>query len=1071
MHDDSSSVEGRLGQVRRRLIRPNIWGDSVPLTVEAWTVPDSPDGTVGEPVPVDVALAADYQPAGPGYGWARPWGTTWLKVSGRVPDEWAGASVEAEIDLGFVGDNTGFQAEGMLWTELPDGTWGPRRGLHPMNHHVAVTGAGGAAGGEEVSYLVEAAANPPIMDWPPDPNSDRDTAADRPWYHLGQVRLRVVHPEVRALDEDITTLRGLMRQLPLDAVRRHDIVAALSAMLDRLDPLDVVGTAAAARAELAAVLASPAVPSAHRISAIGHAHIDSAWLWPVRETVRKCARTFSNVVRLMEDDPEVMFACSQAAQYEWMRDRYPNVFADIADRVAEGRWVPVGGMWVEADGNVSGGEALARQFLHGQRFFREHFGVTCTEVWIPDVFGYPASMPQLYRLAGCDRFLTQKMSWNATNVFPHHTFWWEGIDGSQVFTHFPPVDTYNASFRADELVGSVRRFREKGHATRSLMPFGYGDGGGGPNAKMLEQWHRVRDLEGMPRIEMESPRAFFDAAIAEYPDAPVWVGELYLEIHRGTYTSQARTKVGNRRSELLLREAELFAVLAGAGSPDAYPAAELDRTWKTVLFHQFHDILPGSSIGWVHREAEATYAEVAETLEGIIGTSLGGVAGAAGRAVVANAAPHDRVEVALVDATVASALGGGLDSAIDTGSARTQTLSDGLVAVRLAAPAMGIAPAVALEVDQPVAAGGRTLDNGVLRVEVADDGTLSSVIHLPSGREALAAGSRGALVQLHHDLPADYDAWDIDEYYRNRVEDLCGPCDIELIDAGPLVGRIRVRRRFRSSEITLTYELRAGSRRLDVACEIDWHERHHLLKLGFDLDVRTTDATREIQFGHLETPIHTNTTWDAARFEVCAHRWVDVGEPGFGVAILNDGRYGHDFTRRVARDGSASSTVARVSLLKGATFPDPRGDLGHHRVTVSLMPHDMPFRKAGVIAEGYRLNLPLRVVAPTSGSGPVADAGAVPAAPVAVDRPSVVVEAVKLAEDGSGDLVVRLYESYGARAEPEVRFGWPVDVVAVDLLEDEREDLPPCGLGVIDDTTVRLAMRPFQIVTLRARRR
>ncbi|WP_374101071.1 alpha-mannosidase, partial [Streptomyces phytophilus] len=356
---------------------------------------------------------------------------------------------------------------------------------------------------------------------------------------------------------------------------------------------------------------------------VGHAHIDSAWLWPVRETVRKCARTFTNMTALAAEYPELVFACSSAQQYAWMKERHPEVFDRIRKAVAAGTWAPVGGMWVEADGNLPGGEALARQLVHGRRFFEEEFGIGQAGVWLPDSFGYTAAYPQLARLAGAEWFLTQKLSWNETNRLPHHTFAWEGIDGTRIFTHFPPVDTYNAELTGAELAHAERNFADKGPATRSLVPFGFGDGGGGPTRSMLEKARRLRDLEGSPRVKSGAPDAFFAAARAEYERLPVWRGELYLENHRGTYTSQARTKRGNRRSEALLREAELWAATAAVRAGAPYPYERLAAVWERVLLNQFHDILPGTSIAWVHRQAEQVYGEVRAELEAIIAEALG----------------------------------------------------------------------------------------------------------------------------------------------------------------------------------------------------------------------------------------------------------------------------------------------------------------------------------------------------------------------------------------------------------------------------------------------------------------
>jgi alpha-mannosidase len=1069
VHDDRAVVEARLRRVMDERVRPALRSARRPLEVEAWDVP-------GEPVPVGEALAATYRPFAVGAPWGRPWGTTWFRLRGRVPDEWRGRRVEAVVNLGFT-NAPGFQAEGMLWGPDPGGAdrWVPLRGLHPFNHDIAV--ADPAAGGEVVDLLVEAAANPTLTDHRPNPSSDLLTSGDAPIYSLARAELVVVEADVVELREDVRTLTELMAELPLDQPRRHEILRALERMLDTLVLDDVAGTAVAARAELIDVLARPAVPSAHRLSAIGHAHIDSAWLWPIRETRRKCARTFSNVLSLMDDHPELVFACSQAAQYEWMRDEYPSVFEGIVERTAEGRWVPVGGMWVEPDANLAGGEALVRQITHGQRFFTEHLGRRSTEVWIPDVFGYPAALPQIMRLGGIDRFLTQKMSWNKTNRFPHHTFWWEGIDGSTVFTHFPPIDSYNALFKPMMLNHAVENFSEKGRATRSLMPFGFGNGGGGPNRQMLQQFRRVRDLEGLPRIEMESPEAFFDAAIAEYPDAPRWVGELYFETHRGTFTSQAKTKAGNRRCELLLREAELWCTAAyGTSSEAGYPTAALDRIWKTVLLHQFHDILPGSSIGWVHREAEATYLELIDQLTTIIDDAVELLAADAPR--IANAAPHDRDEVVVFTAAAApfaSPTTDGTGAGLDGSSPDVQVLADGVsIAARIRVPAMATAPLVPAAPDDAVTydADERVLANAHLAVAFDDDGLVRSIRHLGSGREVLAPGRRANLLQLHPDLPNEYDAWDLDDFYRRQVDDLVALDRFEVVEVGPLVGRVRVTRSFRSSSVVQVVELRAGSSRLDVHTDVEWHERDHVLKVSFPVDVHADHLTREIQFGHLATAIHTNTSWDAARFEVCAHRWVDVAEPGFGVALLNDAKYGHDASRiRTATDTTA--TDLRLTLLKGAQYPDPHADEGHHAFTYALVPHTGSFRDAGIIEEGYRLNIaprviPARAAAPSTTDGAGADdVAAVDHVLVRSSNPAVVVEAVKPADDGSGDLVVRLYESWGSRSSFELELAAPPSTVAVvDLLEEPNPTIPAVDLAV-RDRAVLGELRPFQILTLR----
>ncbi len=543
MHDDRRLVEQRLDRVLKERVQPAAYAASVPLELSVWQVPD-------EPVPVAEALRATYEPFAVGQAWGRPWSTSWFRAVGSVPAQWAGRRVEAVFDLGFHGGWPGNQAEALVY----DATGRPLKGVAPRNQYVPLGNP--STGAERVELLVEAAANPDVLGngFQPTPLGDKATAGDAPLYRLVRADLAVLDEDAWHLGFDMEVLAELMAELAVADPRRHDILRALERAMDVLDVDGVAAGAARARELLAPALAKPAHASAHTLSAVGHAHIDSAWLWPLRETMRKASRTFANVTALAAEYPELVFACSQAQQYAWVRDRYPEIFQRMREAIKAGQWAPVGGMWVEADGILPGGEALARQLVHGKRFFLDEFGVECEGVWLPDSFGYTAAYPQLARLAGMRWFLTQKLSWNDTNTLPHHTFWWEGIDGSRVFTHFPPVDTYNASFRGAQLAHAVRNYAEKGGGTRSLVPFGHGDGGGGPTREMLEKARRLRDLEGSARVVIEDPDTFFRAAQAEYANAPVWSGELYLELHRATYTTQARTKAGNRRSEHLLRD-------------------------------------------------------------------------------------------------------------------------------------------------------------------------------------------------------------------------------------------------------------------------------------------------------------------------------------------------------------------------------------------------------------------------------------------------------------------------------------------------------------------------------------
>ncbi|MEU1436433.1 glycoside hydrolase family 38 C-terminal domain-containing protein [Streptomyces sp. NPDC005786] len=1014
MHHDRTVTERRLARVLDQRLRPAVYRESLPLDVAIWNVS-------GEPVPVSDGIAAPYEPVRTGATWGPAWSTSWFRISGTVPTAWAGERVEAVLDLGFGTTQPGFSAEGLVYRA--DGT--PVKALNPRNAWLPI--AEPACGGEEFVYYVEAAANPVIFDsgaggdpFVPTraggvaPWLHGDGAPDEPLYRLTRMDFAVFDSVVWELVQDLDVLGGLMHQLPEDSTRRLQLAHALDRALDVIDLQEIGGSAAHAREILAPALASPAHAGAHRVSAVGHAHIDTAWLWPVRETVRKAARTVSNVTALMDDHPGFRFVMSQAQQLAWLKEQRPEVFARVVEKVRTGQFLPTGSLWVEPDTNLSGGESLVRQFVHGKRFYLEEFGVETKDMWLPDTFGYNAALPQLMKLAGIEWFLTQKISWNTTNAFPHHTFWWEGIDGTRIFSHFPPVDSYNGDLSGADIGHTERNFRDKGAANRSLVPFGYGDGGGGPTREMLARAERLADLEGSARLEMEGPAEFFTKAREEYADAPVWVGELYLELHRGTLTSQLATKQGNRRSEHLLREAELWAATATLRTGRPYPYEALDRVWKTVLLHQFHDILPGTSIAWVHREAEETYAEVARELGEVIDTAqrslaAGGSGSGTGGETVFNAAPHAR---------------------------------DGVPALGASPRARAAGPVAA----RPAEDGGFVLDNGLVRITVDDRGLVTSALDLTAGREALAPGTVGNLLQLHQDFPNQWDAWDVDTFYRNTVRDLT---EADEVSAAP--GGVRVVRSFNASRITQVLRLDEGSRRLDIETDIDWQECEKILKATFPLDIRAAESSAEIPFGHVRRPTHTNTSWDNARFEICAHRYLHLSEPGWGAALVNDSSYGHDVTRDVRSDGG-TTTTARVSLLRAPLFPDPDCDRGEHRLRYGLVLgadiHD-------AIREGYHFNLPERAVPGGAAVEPL----------VLTDEDGVVIEAVKLADDRSGDVVVRLYESGGGRVRTTLRAGFPVASARItDLLERDLEGaVAPAFRG----SEVTLSLRPFQILTLR----
>ncbi|HET8606121.1 MAG TPA: glycoside hydrolase family 38 C-terminal domain-containing protein [Gaiellaceae bacterium] len=893
------------------------------------------------------------------------WATYWFRVRATVPEEWRGR----RVDLLFVSNS-----EAALWR---DGA--------------VVQGLNTGGDGERPDAVIGDPAEPgPVELW-------IELACNGMFGRRGSARaeaildrceLALFDPDAWRLYFDFETLRALEAADGVDPSWAGELRGELNRFCNEGDP-----------AILGALYERRNAARAHELRAIGHGHLDTAWLWPLAESYRKAVRTFASQVRYMDDYPEYRFACSQAQQLAWVRDRNPDLWRRIREKVETGQFVPVGGSWIEPDCNVPAGESLLRQFLHGQRFFEAELGRRCREFWSPDAFGYAGQLPQLLREAGMTRFLTQKLSWNKFNRPDHHTFVWQGDDGSEVLGHYPPADTYNSDATAAELREVVRRYSDHDRSRTSLLVFGHGDGGGGPERSMLERLRRARDLQGLPRTRQVTSEEFFDALEAEGGERPVVVGELYLEYHRGTYTSQARTKAGNRRCERALHDAEFLSCLAGGD----YPRAELDRLWKLLLLQQFHDILPGSSIRLVYEDAERDLAEVE--------------AGAEALCAAAATAGEVPLNTTGVERREAAATPGGR-----------------LVVVE--APPYGFGAIV--EPDDEVRVDGLVLENRHLRAELAEDGTLVSLVERSAGRETLAAP--GNRLELYEDLPNDFDAWDIDPFHLETRRDARPATSWQLVTSVELRGEIAFERELgEASRLRQVVRLDAGARRLEFHTEVDWHESHTLLKVCFPLAVRARTATYEMPFGYAERPTHFSTSWDRARYEVPGHRFADLSEHGFGAAVLTDSKYGY----------SCHGSELRVSLLRSPKSPDPEADMGVHRFAYALLPHAGGWREAGVVAEALRFNAPLRWgTGPGSGSFASVDGG-------------LLLDTVKRAED-SDALVLRLYEPHGGRGVARVRLAGGVGAaVRANALEDDGDAL------AVEDGAIVVPYRPHEVVTVK----
>ncbi|WP_230993572.1 alpha-mannosidase [Streptomyces endocoffeicus] len=1002
------------------------------VEVEAWAVPDA-----GEPVSVAHALGLgqdagrgipDYQPFALGGSWGPAWSTTWFRIQGSVAPSVEGP-VDLLLDLGWFDHSVGGHCEALVFTR--HGTI--VKGLHPRQSQIRLRGGGTGhelldSEGRFLLY-VEAAANPLLLGLPPFVVTEHgEKGAREPFeqFRLRRAETAVFSPDVHALSCDLDVLGGLAAELGEEEPRRWRLLRAIEESLDVYTAESPEASAREARTVLAPLLASPAHASAHRITAVGHAHMDSAWLWPLRETVRKLARTVSNVLALLDAHQDLVYTMSAAQHFTWLEEHYPDLFARVRQYVEQGRFIPVGGMWVEPDGVIPTGESMVRQLTYGKRYFLGRFGIDTRELWLPDSFGYSGALPQLARRAGARWFLTQKISWNDTTTFPHHSFWWEGIDGTRIFTHFPPAETYAAEVTARELGHAVATFKDKAIASHSLLPYGYGDGGGGPTREMAERLRRFADLEGAPKVTPRTPHEFFEDAEAELREvsettpsmAPVYRGELYLELHRGTLTSQTAMKQHNRRCESLLRAAEYLSAAASLLRGRPYPHEELDDIWRSVLLLQFHDILPGTSISWVHREARATYQSLETRLHALIEQSVA----AFGREQSGPAT-------------------GVLPPFVPDWS--TPSVSHGV-------------PVKVIDGDA-----GTVLDNDVVRVVIDKTGHVTSLVDTRNGREVVPPGRRLNELQLFRDEPVCWDAWDVDRHALRHPEVIDDVTARRVLHEGPDAG-IEVVRRVGTSTIVLTMWLRAGAARLETECVVDWQEREHLLKAAVPVHIMARTARFETQYGYVERPLLVNTEAEEAMFEAAMHRYVQVSDGGhYGLAVINNTMYGAD-----AR-AESDSTVFRLSLLRGARFPDPDADVGRHTFRWAVLPGaDVPT----AVESAASFNAPDIAVLPHLA----------PLVGLKLLTGHAIVDWVKLADDGSGDLVVRVYETQGgpARALLHLCDALGPDAVAreTDLLEREpAADGPPLALsGTSGDARpadgAHLALGPFQVATLRITR-
>lgn len=785
------------------------------------------------------------------------------------------------------------------------------------------------------------------------------------------------------------------------------------------------------------------------VSCIGHTHIDCAWLWTLRQTREKAQRSFATVLELMRRFPEYKFTSSQPLLYKFVKEEAPELYKEIKARIAEGRWECEGGMWVEADCNIPTGESFVRQFIYGKRFFREEFGKDNRVLWLPDVFGYSAALPQILKGCGIDWFVTSKISWNDTNKMPYDTFIWQGIDGTPVKAYFLTSQNrqkgqapsrqvnYNGTTEPRMIAGTYDRYQQKNLSDEVMITYGFGDGGGGPTAEQIETAKRLsHGVPGIPNTRFEHVSPFLSRLEEklEGKEIPKWAGELYLEYHRGTYTSIAKNKKNNRKSEFLYMNAEYLAETAKHLFGEKTPKALLREGWETLLTNQFHDIIPGSSIGPVYDQSDIDYAKIMYAGRNMVADTKEKIASkinAERGFVIFN--PNSFKADALVVA-------GGKTGYVKGIHAKGYATADNFKFTN------NIKLDVTFTTGTKI--GGGIVETPLLLAKFDENWVLTSLYDKKAEREVLREGGAGNELRVYADYPDNYDNWEWQEYSLADYRKLTAVSDVEFLEDGARKG-VKIIRSFMKSTVTQTMWFCDETPTIDFETNIDWHEHHKMLKAAFDVDVNADKATYEIQFGAVERPTHKNTSWDRAMFEVCAHKYADLSDGGYGVSLLNDCKYGHDI-----HDGTMM-----LSLLKSGTMPYPEADQGEHRFTYTLYVHEGSLRESDTVKLAYLLNNPLTAVKASGKHSEIPESYSL----VSVDKDNVICETVKEAEEGK-ETVLRFYESANKRTSAEITLGFKAKKCFVcDLLENEKEEIE------IKDGKVKVNLRGYEILTLKVK--
>ncbi|KAF9892873.1 Glycoside hydrolase, 38 vacuolar alpha mannosidase [Aspergillus nanangensis] len=1005
------------------------------------------------------ATSHEFSPTHIGASFGPSWSTHWFRIGLTVPQDMRD---KERLEFHWDAHN-----EGLIWTEEGH----PLQGLTGNGERIEWMIPEPWRDGKEHTFYIEMACNgmfgnAPGGDSIQPPNPDK-------YFTLSKAQITAVNVEARALFYDFWIIGDAAREFPGDSWEAHEANMVANSIMDTFIAGNGSQESIKAARKVAMGYLGDNIDSSKVydtdtqpiVYAIGHCHIDTCWLWPFAETKRKVARSWSNQCDLMDRYPEHRFTCSQAQQFKWLKQYYPSVFDRVKEWVKKGHFQPIGGSWVEHDTNMPSGESLVRQFLYGQRFFESNFGERSTTFWLPDTFGYSTQIPQLCRLAGMSRFFTQKLSWNNINNFPHTTFQWVALDGSQVICHMAPSETYTASAHFGDVKRSVTQHKSLDNDNTSLLVFGKGDGGGGPTFEHLEKLRRCRGLSDkvglLPRVKMgESVDDFFarlEKKVADGTQFATWYGELYFELHRGTYTTQANNKRNNRKAEFLLRELEYLATLAtlsADGGDYKYPKESIDAMWEDVLLCQFHDCLPGSCIEMCYDDCDEIYAKVFEIGQNARKQALNalGVTGKVNGGLVAlNTLPWYRSEVVKLPAGFGTA---------DSSKYAMMSGEAGMIHFQPLKSKASLPVSIS-----EVAPGIFRLENSKLKVDI-QNGVITSLYDSEADREVVAPGGKAGQLVIFDDKPLYWQAWDVEVFHLESRKELQSskttiaendPHRVSVVTETKISDKSWIR-----TTISLTAAVGDQPSYVEFESEVEWQENMKFLKVEFPVDITNTEASYETQYGIIRRPTHYNTSWDMAKFEVCCHKWADLSENGFGVSVLNDSKYGF----------ATCGNLMRLSLLRAPKAPDAHADMGRHHIRYAILPHAGPL-DSRTIRAGYSFNHPL-VLEPA-----VANATNDIFRSINITgSAALILDVVKRGEDDedvsrdnllrrSGkSVILRIYESLGGKARGTIHTSLPVKKVwKCNILEDNETALTTSKTA--KSTDVGIELRAFEVATYR----